>query len=332
MTNPLTPFPLDLPMTHLETVGKLPRESYFRNVLIRVVSIDPTLAKFLLQKNFRNNRKLSRPKVKLYAKEMLTGEWSADSNMICFDPEGLLINGQHRLEAIVESGTTQTFAMAFNMPNESARVFDQGRARTQVDRINIAGFNMKQKHNTIVRNAMTRMETKRIGAKYYREKTTDQEIKQVYQDHKDFVDFMVKNKSWRNSIVNSVALKIYVELKHQESLHNGFYEDGQGAHDRANHFLQIVYDDRKRSFQEDNETDNAARLLRRKMQSNPKSSAVGNWNDFAEYCFTVKAGHAFAFRKNMQVLQKAAQDPFSCILDLPATSAPAINLASKELL
>lgn len=298
-----------------------PRNKYFKGVEIDVRTVNAKLAACMLELNFRNNRKLSMQKVKMYANEMLTGEWSADSNMICFDTEGCLINGQHRLHAVIASDTVQTFVVATNMPTESARVFDQGKARNQVDRINISGFKMKQKHNTIVRNAMTRMDSKRIGAKFYREKKTDLEIQQVYQDHKDFIDYMVDNSSkrWKNSIINSIALKIYAELKNQENLGNGFYDDGQGAHDRATHFLQIVYDDRKRSFQEDNKIDNAARLLRRKMQNNPKSTAQGNWNDFAEYTYTLKAGHAFAFRRNLQVLNRAAQDPFTCILDLPAT-------------
>jgi hypothetical protein len=298
-----------------------PLNKYFKDVEIDIRTINAKLAACMLELNFRNNRKLSMQKVKMYANEMLTGEWSADSNMICFDTEGCLINGQHRLHAVIASDTVQTFVVATNMPTESARVFDQGKARNQVDRINISGFKMNQKHNTIVRNAMTRMDSKRIGAKFYREKKTDLEIQQVYQDHKDFIDYMVDNSSkrWKNSIINSIALKIYAELKNQENLGNGFYDDGQGAHDRATHFLQIVYDDRKRSFQEDNKIDNAARLLRRKMQNNPKSNAQGNWNDFAEYTYTLKAGHAFAFRRNLQVLNRAAQDPFTCILDLPAT-------------
>lgn len=309
----------DFPASILPVAASCYKNKYFENVDVMIASVDKKIAESFLKTNFRNNRKLSVAKVKLYANEMLSEEWSADSNMICFDSEGCLINGQHRLHAVILSDTVQTFVIARNMPTESARVFDQGRARNQVDRINIAGFNMKQKHNTIVRNAMTRMESKRIGAKFYREKKTDVEIQQVYQDHKDFVDYMVDSKRWKNSIVNSVALKIYAELKHQENLGNGFYDDGQGAHDRATHFLQIVYDDKKRSFQEDNKIDSAARLLRRKIQNNPKSTAQGNWNDFAEYTYTLKAGHAFAFRKNLQILNRAAQDPFTCILDLPAT-------------
>ena len=114
-----------------------PRNKYFKNVEIEIRTVNSKFASCMLQQNFRNNRKLSMPKVKLYANEMLAGEWSADSNMICFDTEGCLINGQHRLHAVLLSDTVQTFVIARNMPTESARVFDQGRARNQVDRINI---------------------------------------------------------------------------------------------------------------------------------------------------------------------------------------------------
>jgi|TARA_S200002703_G_scaffold32227_1_gene28134 hypothetical protein len=295
------------------------RNKYFKNVCLEIVPIDKVIAEQFLKTNFDNNRKLSMPKVKLYAKEMLTGEWSADSNMICFNSEGRLINGQHRLHAIALSDTVHTFVVAKNMPTEAARAFDQGRARTQVDRINISGINMGQKHNTIIRNSMTKMGTLRLGSKFFREKSTDLQIQQLYQAHKNFVDYMAANKRWKLSIVNAVALKMYVELRNQERLNNAFYTDGQCAHDRATHFLQIVYDDKKRSFQEDNQTDSAARLLRIKIQDNPKSASVGNWNDFAEYSYTLKAGHAFAFRNHLRQLHRAAQDPFTYIFDLPAT-------------
>lgn len=309
----------DYPASVLSLAASCHRNKYFEKVDVVICSVNKIIAQDFLKTNFLNNRKLSMPKVKLYAKEMLAGEWSADSNMICFDSEGCLINGQHRLHAVVLSDTTQTFVIARNMPTEAARAFDQGRARNQVDRINISGINMGQKHNTIIRNAMTKMETKKIGSRFFREKSTDLQIQQLYQAHKDFVDYMVSNKRWKLSVVNAVALKIYVELRNQERLNNAFYKDGQCAHDRATHFLQIAYDDKKRSFQEDNQIDSAARLLRIKIQDNPKSASVGNWNDFAEYTYTLKAGHAFAFRNNLRSLHRAAQDPFTYIFDLPAT-------------
>lgn len=65
--------------------------------------ITPEAAREYLNASF-NNRPLSRAKVERYMAEMKAGRWRETHQGIAFEQHGFLIDGQHRLTAIVESG------------------------------------------------------------------------------------------------------------------------------------------------------------------------------------------------------------------------------------
>lgn len=72
----------------------------------RMVSISPQTAKKWLETKNAHNRPLSATRVRNYALDMKAGAWALTHQGIAFDEHGMLIDGQHRLAAIVESGVT----------------------------------------------------------------------------------------------------------------------------------------------------------------------------------------------------------------------------------
>lgn len=94
--------------------------------------IGPTLAELMLENNGRN-RKLSGRLVAKLAKMMKEGQWVFDGAPIRLDTEGHLIDGQHRLWAVIESGTTQTFLVVMGLPTETMAVMDTGKSRNFAD-------------------------------------------------------------------------------------------------------------------------------------------------------------------------------------------------------
>jgi len=97
-----------------------------------LVEVTPDLAnKWLRNHNQSNPRTASMSVVRKYAKDMTDGRWGMDPNPICFGPNDELLNGQHRLMAVVESGTIQRFWIARNCPADS--VFDIGKTRSTGD-------------------------------------------------------------------------------------------------------------------------------------------------------------------------------------------------------
>lgn len=84
------------------------------------------------------NRTLKEKVVKRYASDMEKGQWIAGSSTITFDIEGHLIDGQHRLQAIILSNTDQKFFVARGVHHD-AQLFgiDKGAIRTSANTFQI---------------------------------------------------------------------------------------------------------------------------------------------------------------------------------------------------
>jgi hypothetical protein len=98
---------------------------------VMVESFTPHLAKLALDKNVKN-RRISNRAVALFAAEMKRGEWHSNGESIKFDSKGRFIDGQHRLQAVIKSNTTQEFVVVRNLsPDDSTfATIDAGRKRT----------------------------------------------------------------------------------------------------------------------------------------------------------------------------------------------------------
>ncbi len=93
-----------------------------------VVSVTPELAAKWLE-TMQVNRKLTTGAIERYKDSMLGGFWTLDASPIRFNTQGHLIDGQHRLWAIIESGTTQQFLVVRNVPDEAFLTMDSGKKR-----------------------------------------------------------------------------------------------------------------------------------------------------------------------------------------------------------
>ena len=69
---------------------------------------------------------------KKYAKTMLAGFWYLHHQGIAFDESGMLIDGHHRLRAIVESGVTIEIMVTRGCPKGSLPGIDRGTIKTHL--------------------------------------------------------------------------------------------------------------------------------------------------------------------------------------------------------
>lgn len=74
---------------------------------ITVEIISPEDAQAYLDNNAKH-RPIKEKKVAEYMAEMQDGRWRLNGKTICFDTTGRLLNGQHRLSAVVRSGVSLT--------------------------------------------------------------------------------------------------------------------------------------------------------------------------------------------------------------------------------
>lgn len=103
--------------------------------------ITPAIAIKILEMNAAN-REITWSVVLQYADDMKRGAWREMAAPISFNSIGQLIDGQHRLWAIVESGYSGMFYCATYSGKESAMMmpFDRGKLRTVA---NLAGVSMR---------------------------------------------------------------------------------------------------------------------------------------------------------------------------------------------
>lgn len=97
-----------------------------------VVRITPSLAEKFIKNNF-SNRPLSPAWVKNLAERMTAGEWELNGEPIIFDEDGKLVDGQHRLTAIIRSGVTIHSVVTEGVLDTSFDTIDEGRRRGAAD-------------------------------------------------------------------------------------------------------------------------------------------------------------------------------------------------------
>lgn len=72
--------------------------------MVDVETITPSQAKEILISKNTNNRPISKKTVDTYAAAIENGEWQLNGETITFDSDGTLLDGQHRLAAVVSAG------------------------------------------------------------------------------------------------------------------------------------------------------------------------------------------------------------------------------------
>jgi hypothetical protein len=105
---------------------------------MQVVDVSPQLAAQWLTRN-TNNRPLSKSTVQQFAGRIQGGEWQLTHQGIAFDEDETLIDGQHRLAAIVKAGVTVPLTVTHGVPRTAFTVMDTGRKRTGRDAPALAG-------------------------------------------------------------------------------------------------------------------------------------------------------------------------------------------------
>jgi hypothetical protein len=94
-----------------------------------VVMVTPQIAEKWLESN-KDNRPISQARVTEYAKVMGAGLRRLNNQGVGFDRDGRLVDGQHRLWAVIESGATVPMLVVRGMEPDAHRTIDRGRGRS----------------------------------------------------------------------------------------------------------------------------------------------------------------------------------------------------------
>ena len=97
----------------------------YNGISIEVKEITPELAKDILENHNNLNRNLNKKHVKALLNNMKQGFWRFNGDTIRFDRDGQLIDGQHRLAALVEFGKPLPMIVIKGFDKETIRTIDQ---------------------------------------------------------------------------------------------------------------------------------------------------------------------------------------------------------------
>lgn len=103
-----------------------------------LVDVTPALAEKWLGQN-HGNRQLRAQKVESYARDMRNGNWMTSGDSLKFDWDGRLIDGQHRLEAVIESGTIIRVLVVKGLEPRVQDVLDTNAKRSNADALRFNG-------------------------------------------------------------------------------------------------------------------------------------------------------------------------------------------------
>lgn len=118
-----------------------------------VMQVTPSMAARWLEGN-THSRRLSQGHVERLAREMKSGRWKLTHQGIAFSTRGVLLDGQHRLWAIIMADAPVPLRVFFNEPADVVEDIDGGLARGTADRINLGdrfGREIGKKHLATLR-------------------------------------------------------------------------------------------------------------------------------------------------------------------------------------
>lgn len=131
---------------------------------VESIMVTPAMAELWLMSNI-GNRPLDESRMRGYVDEMNKGNWYLSTDAIGFDTSEKLINGQHRLWAVVYHGKPVSLLVARGLPPESFNVIDTGKNRTAGDLLGISGFRAPAAMGAIARFVMAHKKGKVLTVK-----------------------------------------------------------------------------------------------------------------------------------------------------------------------
>jgi hypothetical protein len=101
--------------------------------------VTPAMAQQWLESH-KNVRSMRRWRVTQYERQLLAGNWHETHQGIAFDTGGNLVDGQHRLQAIANSGVAAVLWVARGLSPDALLVLDQQQPRSIHQNLSIAGI------------------------------------------------------------------------------------------------------------------------------------------------------------------------------------------------
>ena len=170
--------------------------------LIETIMISPEMAGVMLEQASKSgfrNRNISDRRVRFLAHLIESGQWLDSNDCICIDTDGILLNGYHRLTAIIRTSQSIWVTIKRGMDRKTFRGMDTGKKRSPGDVLIIEGV---KNANMVARALRLSITYEQDGISLFKQRldelmVSNSDIYQAYLDNPEIVDSCIFIKSLR---------------------------------------------------------------------------------------------------------------------------------------
>ncbi len=168
--------------------SELPQIRIYFEVTARVVTITPAMAESWLQSNVKN-RKQRKDGIAAYARDIAAGKWLLTGDSLKFDWFGNLIDGQHRLEAIVLAGKPIQTVVVWGVDPKAQDRVDTNILRQFRDQLRLQNVEYADIIAPMLRRIILWSSPYNERVQFNRSRVTAAELEQAFEEHKDAVQY-----------------------------------------------------------------------------------------------------------------------------------------------
>jgi hypothetical protein len=248
------------------------KKATVEGVSVQFEEITPELATKMLEHNTAN-RNVRDVRVAALVRDIENGDFQSTHQGVAFNASGELIDGQHRLWAVVRSGKTVTMMVTRGLTEEAKPAIDTGAKRTFGDLLQFSGKTNRNVLASIVR--MHLLYDREVPMGSYAMTVTETEMMHHLEEHEE--DFTTAAKlalAWKGHIsappqVIGTAWLIFNEIDPEQA--KEFFTDMVNMTTRGEGDSRVALMNRLRRRIETNEKVPAAMML---------SMFIKAWNNY----------------------------------------------------
>jgi hypothetical protein len=175
--------------------------------------VTPDYAKKLLEANICN-RRVKQPVFLQYANDMMNGRWKeGTAELIKISKTGVILDGQHRLLAVIKANVAIYFYIAFDLDDSVFDVLDTGSSRNATDVFKVKGIKQENTIPSIITMYNLLVSGKKAGIQKNYKSTNAVLLEQYFEDE----------NFWQNIARKSHALYLSFAKILPPSYIGGFY-------------------------------------------------------------------------------------------------------------
>jgi hypothetical protein len=298
----------------------------YRNVHVEIEVINAATAQRYLKQNHPQQRAKDKTRIDRYKSELRANEFQLTTDCIGFDEDDYLINGQNRLEAIVQTKVSGVCAVMRRLPSSSVQKIDIAKGRNRADRLTINGMPIEKRIVTLVELAAGSYEANAAGTSQLNHYRNDKLIYEIYKHHELFIHFLKDKKLLSNKLVAAATIKLYAFMcgdprfevtRLPEKIRDLAPDREVIAHARAIHFCRLAKDGHNRNCATEPDIDHAGILLHKFLgdEQNVKRYTV---QERLRFCVTY--AHQFAYGLSTKLKEPYLDDGLGDLKLLPPTT------------